>query len=51
LASDISIIIQNELINTFESLLSVEATVDDIEKVEASSIEEEQWIKVVVKFE
>jgi len=51
LASDISSIIQNELINTFESLLSVEATVDDITSASKSDIESEQCIDVVVNIE
>ena len=51
MASDISSIIQNELINTFESLLSVEATVDDITSASKSDIESEQCIDVVVNIE
>ena len=51
MASDISSIIQNELINTFESLLSVDATVDDILLSSKSDIENEQCIDVVVNIE
>ena len=51
MASDISSIIQNELINTFESLLSVEATVDDIVVASKEDIENEQCIDVLVNIE
>ena len=49
MASDISSIIQNELINTFESLLSVEASVDDILSASKDDTQNEQFIDVVVK--
>jgi len=49
LASDISSIIQNELINTFESLLSVEASIDDIIAASTNDTQNEQFIDVVVK--
>ncbi|HIP13179.1 MAG TPA: flagellar motor switch protein FliY [Arcobacter sp.] len=51
MASDISNIIQNELINTFESLLSIEASVDDIAFSSKSDIESEQCIKVAVNID
>jgi flagellar motor switch protein FliN/FliY len=51
MASDISNIINSELINTFESLLSVSSTVDDIAPAAVSEIDEDQCIKVTVKME
>ena len=48
MASDISSIIQNELINTFESLLSLESTVDDIVLSSQDEINDEQCVKVIV---
>lgn len=48
MASDISNIIQNELINTFESLLSLESSVDDISPSSIDEIESEQCVKVAI---
>lgn len=48
MASDISSIIQSEFINTFESLLSVEASVVDI--VKAEDIGSTQCIKIDIDF-
>jgi flagellar motor switch protein FliN len=48
MASDISNIINSELINTFESLLSVSSSVDDISLSEASEIDPDQCVKVNV---
>ncbi|MCK5294559.1 MAG: flagellar motor switch protein FliY, partial [Arcobacteraceae bacterium] len=49
MASDISSIIQNELINTFESLLSLESTVDDIGLSSKDDISDEQCVKVTAE--
>ena len=46
MASDISGILQSELINTFESLLSLEAKVNDVEKVSISDLDDNQHLKI-----
>jgi len=46
LASDISSVIQNEIINTFESLLSVTATVEGIDLASSEDIDAEQFVQV-----
>jgi flagellar motor switch protein FliN/FliY len=46
LASDISSIIQSELVNTFESLLSLEAKVNDVVKIGTSDLDDNQHLKI-----
>ena len=48
MASDISNLIGSELKNTFESLLSVEATINDISESSFEEMDSEQCIKVVL---
>lgn len=50
MASDISSIVQGELINTFESLLSLQTEVDNISQVPKEDISSEQCIEIKVKF-
>lgn len=49
MASDISAIIQNEIINTFESLLSVKTTIDDIFLASNDDTDSEHLVKVDIK--
>lgn len=51
MATDISNIISNELINTFESLLSISASVNEIVLSDVSEIDTEQCIKIVMKMD
>ena len=51
MASDISNIINSELINTFESLLSLNSSIDDISLSSVSEIDSEQCIKISMKIE
>jgi len=46
LASDISSILQSELVNTFESLLSLESKVHNVVKIGVKDVEENQHIKI-----
>jgi len=46
LASDISSIIQNELTNTFDSLLSLQSSVQSINKLEENNISSENHVKI-----
>ncbi len=46
MASDISSIIQSELVNTFESLLSLEAKVNDVVKIGTSDLDDNQHLKI-----
>jgi len=46
LASDISSILQSELINTFESLLSLESKVHNVIKINQNDIDENQHLKI-----
>jgi len=46
LASDISSILQSELINTFESLLSLESKVHNVIKISQNDIDENQHLKI-----
>lgn len=48
MASDISSILQNELIHTFESLLSLTSSVDNISAATQDQISSEQCVKVTV---
>ena len=46
MASDISSILQSELINTFESLLSLESKVHNVIKINQNDIDENQHLKI-----
>jgi flagellar motor switch protein FliN/FliY len=46
LASDISSILQSELVNTFESLLSLEAKVQNVVKISQNEVDENQHLKI-----
>ena len=46
MASDISSILQSELVNTFESLLSLESKVHNVVKIGVKDVEENQHIKI-----
>jgi len=46
LASDISSILQSELINTFESLLSLESKVHNVIKISQNDIDENQHLRI-----
>ena len=46
MTSDISSIIQSELINTFDSLLSVQSSIENLEKLSKENIEKIEHIKV-----
>lgn len=50
MASDISNIIKNEIVNTLENLLSVSVTVNDVESISPDNMSEEQCIKVEANF-
>ena len=51
MASDISSIIQSELINTFDSLLSLQSSIEGVTKQSSEEIEENQYIKVEINLE
>ena len=46
MASDISSIIQSELVNTFESLLSLESKIHNVVKIGIKDVEDNQHIKI-----
>ena len=46
MTSDISSIIQSELVNTFDSLLSVQSSIESLEKLSKDNIEQNEHIKV-----
>lgn len=49
MASDISSIIQNELINTLDSLLSLQSSIDGILKFKVDNSDKTQYVKVVTE--
>jgi flagellar motor switch protein FliN/FliY len=51
LASDISKVIQDELVNTLSSLLGKSTSVEDVSAIDTPSYNSEQCVKVDVKFE
>ena len=46
MTSDISSIIQSELVNTFDSLLSIQSSIESVEKLSLDNIEQVEHIKV-----
>ena len=51
MASDISSIIQSELVNTFDSLLSLQSSIEAVNKQSSEEIQDNEYIKIEINLE